>query len=95
MKGWCLLLVVGASGLIPPLAAPRRVATVVSSSDPTKVWYADVANAVQNVLTNSPLNEAKKAVVKLLAGPYDAAAVRAKLDGLIETEPVLFLSFTK
>eukprot|EP00978_Attheya_sp_CCMP212_P026992 scaffold89888_cov52-Attheya_sp.AAC.5 len=51
--------------------------------DPTKVWYAGIADAVQNVLTNSPLNEGKKALVQMLAGDYDKEAVRAKLDGLI------------
>lgn len=63
--------------------------------DPTKVWYAEIANVVQNVLTNSPLNEGKKAFVKILAGSYDEAATRAKLLGLVEEEAVLMLSFTK
>ncbi|CAB9496468.1 GLutaRedoXin [Seminavis robusta] len=35
-----------------------------SDSDPTKVWYAGLADTVQNVLTNSPLNEGKKALAK-------------------------------
>jgi len=65
------------------------------SKDPTKVWYAGIADAVQNVLTNSPLNEGKKALVTALAGDYDKAAVRAKLDGLIEDKAVLMLSFVK
>ena len=34
-------------------------------------------------------------VVKMLAGPYDEVAVRAKLDGLIAAEPVLMLSFVR
>jgi hypothetical protein len=63
--------------------------------DPTKVWYAGLADAIQNVLTNSPLNEGKKALVKSLAGEYDQEAVRAKLDGLIADKPVLMLSFVK
>ena len=64
-------------------------------NDPTKVWYAGIADAVQNVLTNSPLNEGKKALVKSLAGNYDQAAVRARLDGWIgdQEKPVLMLSF--
>ena len=65
------------------------------AEDPTKVWYAEIANTVQNLLTNSPLNEGKKAVVKMLAAPYDEVAVRAKLDGLIAAEPVLMLSFVR
>ena len=57
--------------------------------------YAEIANTVQNLLTNSPLNEGKKAVVKMMAGPYDAKAVGARLDSLIADEPVLMLSFVK
>ena len=41
--------------------------------------YAEIANAAQNALTNSPLNEGKKAFVKMLAGNYDEAATKAKL----------------
>ncbi|KAJ8614106.1 hypothetical protein CTAYLR_004629 [Chrysophaeum taylorii] len=67
-----------------PAGTPPRTARF--AGDPTKVWYADVANAVQNVLTNSPLNEGKKALVKLLAGPYDQAATRARLEKLIADE---------
>lgn len=65
--------------------------------DPTKVWYAEIANGIQNVLTNSPLKDGKKALVKSLAGDYDEVAVRARLDGLIESSQngVLMLSFTK
>ena len=65
--------------------------------DPTKVWYAEIANGIQNVLTNSPLKDGKKALVKSLAGDYDEVAVRACLDCLIESSQngVLMLSFTK
>ena len=63
------------------------------SDDPTKVWYAGFADKVQNVLTNSPLNEGKKALVRSLAGNYDQAAIQAKINGLIEEKPVLMLSF--
>ena len=63
--------------------------------DPTKVWYAGVADMVQKALTNSPLNEGKKALVKSLAGNYDQAAVRARLENWIgdQEKPVLMLSF--
>jgi glutaredoxin 3 len=40
------------------------------------------------------LNTGKKALVKKLAGDYDSAAIRARLDGLIQDNPVLMLSFT-
>ena len=70
---------------------PSRV--VLASSDPTKVWYAEVANGLQKVLTNSPLNEGKKMLVKALAGPYDEVATKAKLEAYTK-EPVVMLSFT-
>lgn len=40
------------------------------------------------------LKKGKQALVKSLAGDYDEAAVRARLDGLINNNPVLMLSFT-
>ena len=76
-----------------PLSQPRN-ALVRHAEDPTKVWYADLANGVQNLLQNSPLNEGKKAVVKMMAGGYDVAATNQKLDELI-ANPVVMLSFTK
>ena len=42
----------------------------------------------------SVLKEGKVGLVKSLAGEYDADAVRAKLDGLVEDNSVLMLSFT-
>lgn len=76
------------------LAQGRNSKNDSDKDDPTKVWYAGLANTIQNVLTNnSPLNNAKIALVKNLAGDYDAAAVRAQLDGWIAEKPVLMLSF--
>ena len=72
----------------------QRSTLVRHAEDPTKVWYADLANGVQNLLQNSPLNEGKKAVVKMMAGGYDVAATNKKLDELI-ANPVVMLSFTK
>lgn len=72
----------------------RRSTLARHAEDPTKVWYADLANGVQNLLQNSPLNEGKKAVVKIMAGGYDVQATNAKLDELI-ANPVVMLSFTK
>ena len=72
----------------------RRSTLARHAEDPTKVWYADLANGVQNLLQNSPLNEGKKAVVKMMAGGYDVQATNAKLDELI-ANPVVMLSFTK
>ena len=73
---------------------PARSTITRHAEDPTKVWYADLANGVQNLLQNSPLNEGKKAVVKMMAGGYDVAATNEKLDELI-ANPVVMLSFTK
>ena len=39
------------------------------------------------------IKDGKKALVKKLAGDYDAVAVRARLDGLIADNKVLMLSF--
>ena len=85
------------AGAAEAFVAPRASSSgrALYAEDPTKVWYAEIANTVQNLLTNSPLNEGKKAVVKMLAGPYDEVAVRAKLEGLIADEPVLMLSFVR
>ena len=77
-----------------PVSQPARSRLVRHAEDPTKVWYADLANGVQNLLQNSPLNEGKKAVVKMMAGGYDVQATNAKLDELI-ANPVVMLSFTK
>mmetsp|Transcript_22202 Transcript_22202/g.33673 ORF Transcript_22202/g.33673 Transcript_22202/m.33673 type:complete len:88 (+) Transcript_22202:103-366(+) len=38
-------------------------------------------------------NEGKKALVKKLAGDYDSEAIRARIDGLINQNEVLMLSF--
>jgi len=67
------------------------------NDDPTKVWYAQISNDIQKILTsNSPLNEGKKALVRKLAGDYDREATRAKLNAYIENsqKSVLMLSFT-
>ena len=86
----------GPSALNSKISQPSTVARMgADDSDPTKVWYAEIANGIQNLLTNSPLNEGKKALVKSLAGDYDEAKTRAKLEGYINDEAVLMLSFTK
>ena len=86
-------LACSASAFQAPVSQPAR-SVARHAEDPTKVWYADLANGVQNLLQNSPLNEGKKAVVKMMAGGYDAQATNAKLDELI-ANPVVMLSFTK
>ena len=39
-------------------------------------------------------NEGKKKLVKSLAGEYDEAAIKARVNGLIADSPVLMFSFT-
>ena len=87
-----LALCCAASAFQAPVS--RRSTLARHAEDPTKVWYADLANGVQNLFQNSPLNEGKKAVVKMMAGGYDVQATNAKLDELI-ANPVVMLSFTK
>lgn len=76
-------------------AVTRTMSSGNSEEDPTKTFVAGLADTVQNMLTNSPLNEGKKALVRSLAGDYDRASVRAKLDGLIAQKPVLMFSFRR
>lgn len=76
---------------VGPALAPTRLGAVAASGD---VWYAPIADAVQKALTNSPLNEGKRAFVKFLAGPYDEAKVRSKLESVTQDDGVVMLSFT-
>ncbi len=78
----------------PSPTSPRHPLRL-HSNDPTKSPIASFADKLQTILTKtSPLNAAKLALVKSLAGDYDAAATREKLDKLISENPVLMLSFT-
>lgn len=91
------LLVQGSRSFVPlpvgMINARASQLAMVDSDDPTKTWFASVADGIQNLLTNSPLNEAKNALVKSLAGDYDEEATKSKLVGLIDDSPVLMLSF--
>jgi len=66
-----------------------------NQDDPTQSVPASIANLVGNFVNASPLAEGKKKFVSMLAGNYDEAATKAKLESLIQNEPVLMLSFTK
>ena len=79
----------------PPLHSAQKRVRAGGGEDPTKTPVAAFADVLQNLLTNSPLNEGKKALARLTAGPYDRDAVGAKLDALIADEPVLMLSFVR
>ena len=86
----------GRRGFVSSSKMNTRTQVNAEPKDPTKVWYAEIASGIQNILVNSPLKDGKKALVKSLAGEYDDVAVRARLDGLIESSQngVLMLSFT-
>jgi glutaredoxin 3 len=93
-----LILVTGCNAFIP--SSPKIInwkESVLSernnNEDPTKTWYGPIVDAIQNVLTNSPLSNAKKALVKTLAGDFDEAAVEAKISNLVKENPVVMLSF--
>lgn len=63
-----------------------------NNSDPFKSLLDMPANSLQNLL--KPLKEGKKMVVKSLAGDYDEKATLAKLNGFINDNRILMLSFT-
>eukprot|EP00775_Hariotina_reticulata_P004876 gene4876-5121_t len=46
------------------------------------------------LLKNSPLNQGKKALAKAQAGDYDQAAVRAKIEGMINDNKVMVFSWS-
>lgn len=63
-----------------PLSTPRPSAKSFSSSTELNLF--------------SVLNDAKKALVKKLAGEYDSEAIRSRIDNLVKANSVLMLSFT-
>ena len=68
----------------------RQVSTIHTRTSPAFTPLA--ANPLDTLF--SVLKEGKVGLVKSIAGEYDADAVRAKLDGLVEDNSVLMLSFT-
>ena len=68
----------------------RQASTIHTRTSPACTLLA--ANPLDTLF--SVLREGKVGLVKSLAGEYDADAVRAKLDGLVEDNSVLMLSFT-
>lgn len=51
-----------------------------------------MANPIENIF--ALLKGGKTGLVKSLAGPYDSAAIRQKIDTYVEDNPVLMFSFT-
>lgn len=65
-----------------PAKAAAPIAATTSKTSSTEVHLFDI------------FNEGKKKLVKSLAGDYDEAAIKARVDGLITDSPVLMFSFT-
>lgn len=76
-----LCFAAAAGAFAPPQGRPPRRAAALAMATPLDHFFA-------------LLKGGKVGLVKSLAGEYDAAAVRAKIDGLVEDTPVLMLSFT-
>jgi glutaredoxin 3 len=79
------------------VTAASAILLILSQSVNSFVNKPSFTPAVRNSSTEVHLmgflNEGKKALVKSLAGDYDAAAVRARMDGLVKDNSVLMLSF--
>lgn len=79
------------------VTAASAILLILSQSVNSFVNKPSFTPAVRNSSTEVHLmgflNEGKKALVKSLAGDYDAAAIRARMDGLVEDHSVLMLSF--
>mmetsp|Transcript_15702 Transcript_15702/g.38653 ORF Transcript_15702/g.38653 Transcript_15702/m.38653 type:complete len:85 (-) Transcript_15702:488-742(-) len=61
---------------------PASITPATSKTSSTEVHLFDI------------FNEGKKKLVKSLAGEYDEAAIKVRVNGLIADSPVLMLSFT-
>lgn len=74
--------------------------TVTSSADAFVSQTATTKASVSSSSSTTRLQvfdffkEGKKKLVKSLAGDYDEEAIKARVEGLIETNPVLMFSFT-
>ena len=82
------------------LASSIAVALALALSS-TVDAFVPVSNTPSTSRTSSTevhvfdmFNEGKKKLVKSLAGDYDEAAIKARVDGLISASPVLMFSFT-
>lgn len=76
--------------LLPSLLAKTTHAFVLPSIRSRNAnWSSSTGLGLFNFL-----KDGKKALVKKLAGDYDAGAVRGRIDSLIAENPVLMFSFT-
>lgn len=62
--------------------------------DPTALAMVNPLDILNPKTVLMILKEGKVGLVKSIAGEYDKAAVRSKIDDLVGSEPVLMLSFT-
>lgn len=85
------------------LVIASTLLVLVLLTGPSSAFQAPIRN--ENALASSTssstslnvfgfLNDAKKNLVKSLAGEYDAEAIQARTNGLINDNPVLMFSFT-
>jgi hypothetical protein len=79
----CVLVLAVAPAVGDAFVNPSLVWTTTASKSPTQVG-----------LVMNFFNDGKKALVKSLAGDYDAVSIRARIDGLVADNPVLMFSFT-
>lgn len=77
------------------------ISTSVTAFAPCPLVRNTRAVVTSSALATGPLDNVfallkggKVGLVKSLAGEYDEAAIKTKLDGLIKKNPVLMLSFT-
>ena len=90
MKVYVALLTLAVTSTRAFVPVGRQASTIHTRTSPSCTLLA--ANPLDTLF--SVLKEGKVGLVKSLAGEYDADAVRAKLDGLVEDNSVLMLSFT-
>lgn len=81
-----LALITGSSSaFVQPSTHSGSILASSSSSSSTSVGVGGIVDF---------FNEGKKNLVKSLAGEYDAEAIQARTNGLINDNPVLMFSFT-
>lgn len=80
-----LALLTGSSSAFAPSTRSSSPVSSASSSSSTSVGVGNILGL---------FDEGKKKLVKSMAGEYDAEAIQARTNGLINDNPVLMLSFT-
>lgn len=78
-----LVFITGPSRAFAP--SPTRNGSILVSSSSTSIGVGNIVGL---------FDEGKKKLVKSMAGEYDAEAIQARTDGLINDNPVLMFSFT-